>query len=160
LKRARHQTWVWSPRSACAAHREIAEGCSTLEELQAHYTGSDNSMDPLNYVWFQYRWQRLAAKMFEAEGEDGLVHFWDCFYATDRVTGREATAISLVPPLAAEVSQVLGRALRNWRETQSLPSRTSSGGQRKAGARFGSGQMEEAASVLDLARAATEALHY
>jgi hypothetical protein len=33
---------------------------STLEELQAHYTGGDDSMDPLNYVWYQYRWLRLA----------------------------------------------------------------------------------------------------
>jgi hypothetical protein len=48
-----------------------AEGYSTLDELQAHYTGSDDSMSPLNYVWFQYRWQRLAAKLFEVDGEDG-----------------------------------------------------------------------------------------
>lgn len=39
-------------------------------------------MNPLNYVWFQYRWQRLAAKMFNTDGEDGLVRFWDCFHAT------------------------------------------------------------------------------
>ena len=35
------------------AARMRAEGYSTLEELQAHYTGSDDSMSPLNYVWFQ-----------------------------------------------------------------------------------------------------------
>jgi hypothetical protein len=97
------------------AARMRAEGYSTLEELQAHYTGSDDSMSPLNYVWFQYRWQRLAAAMFEVDGEDGLVRFWDCFHASDRVNASEATAASLAPILTAEVSQILGGAVRDWR---------------------------------------------
>ncbi len=96
------------------AARMRAEGYSTLEELQAHYTGSDHSMSPLNYVWFQYRWLRLAAKMFEVDGEDGLVRFWDCFHATDRVN-IGAAAASLAPLLTAEVSPNLGRAVRDWR---------------------------------------------
>ena len=41
--------------------RMRAEGYSTLEDLEAHYTGGDDPMSPLNYVWYQYRWQRLAA---------------------------------------------------------------------------------------------------
>ena len=97
------------------AARMRAEGYSTLEELQAHYTGSDDSMSPLNYVWVQYRWQRLAAKMFEVDGEDGLVRFWDCFHSADRVNASEATAASLAPLLTTEVSQILGRAVRDWR---------------------------------------------
>jgi hypothetical protein len=97
------------------AARMRAEGYSTLEELQAHYTGSDDPMSPLNYVWFQYRWQRLAAKMFEVDGEDGLVRFWDCFHSRDRVNASEATAASLAPLLRTEVSQTLGRAVRDWR---------------------------------------------
>jgi hypothetical protein len=36
------------------AARMRAEGYSTLEELEAHYTGGDDPMSPLNYVWFQY----------------------------------------------------------------------------------------------------------
>jgi hypothetical protein len=96
------------------AARMRTEGYSTLEELQAHYTGGDDSMSPLNYVWFQYRWQRLAAKMFEADGEDGLVRFWDCFHATDRVDNSEATAASLASLLTTEVSPTLGRAVRDW----------------------------------------------
>jgi hypothetical protein len=96
------------------AARMRAEGYSTLEDLQAHYPGSDDSMSPLNYVWFQYRWQRLAARIFEADGEDGLVRFWDCFHARDRVSDG-ATAASLAPLLTAEVSPTLGRAVRNWR---------------------------------------------
>jgi hypothetical protein len=96
------------------AARMRAQGYSTLDELQAHYTGSDDSMSPLNYVWFQYRWQRLAAKMFGADGEDGLVRFWDCFHATDRVN-IDATAASLAPLLTAEVSPILGRAVQDWR---------------------------------------------
>jgi hypothetical protein len=93
----------------------IAEGYSTLEELQAHYAGSDDSMSPLNYVWFQYRWQRLAATMFEADGEDGLVRFWECFHSTDRVNASKSTAASLAPLLTTEVSPTLGQAVRDWR---------------------------------------------
>jgi hypothetical protein len=92
-----------------------AGGYSTLEELQAHYTGGDDSMDPLNYVWYQHRWLRLAAKMFEVDGEDGLVRFWDCFHSVDRVNASEATAASLAPLLTTEVSPILGRAVRDWR---------------------------------------------
>ena len=54
---------VGSAESRLAA-RMRAEGYSTLEELEAHYTGGDQPMSPLNYVWYQYRWQRLAARMF------------------------------------------------------------------------------------------------
>lgn len=97
------------------AARMRAEGYSTLEELQAHYAGSDDSMNPLNYVWYQYRWLRLAAKTFEADGEDGLIRFWDCFHSTDRVNASEATAASLTPLLTTEVSPTLGRAVRDWR---------------------------------------------
>jgi hypothetical protein len=94
--------------------RMRAEGYTTLDDLQAHYTGGDNPMSPLNYVWFQYRWQRLAAKMWELDGEDGVVRFWNCFHATDRVDASEATAASLAPLLSAEVSKTLGRAIRDW----------------------------------------------
>jgi hypothetical protein len=97
------------------AARMRAEGYSTLEELQTHYTGGDRPMSPLNYVWFQYRWQRLAAKMFVLDGEDGLVRFWDCFHARDRVNASDATAASLAPLLSIEVSPTLGRAVRDWR---------------------------------------------
>jgi hypothetical protein len=97
------------------AARMRAEGYSTLEELQVHYTGGDDPMSLLNYVWFQYRWQRLAARIFDADSEDGLVRFWDCFHATDRLDSSEATAASLAPLLRAEVSQTLGRAVQAWR---------------------------------------------
>jgi hypothetical protein len=97
--------------------RMRAEGYSTLEELEAHYTGGDQPMSPLNYVWYQYRWQRLAAKMFSADGEDGLVRFWKRFHGTDHAGSGsgEVTAASLAPLLRAEVSETLGRAIRNWR---------------------------------------------
>lgn len=97
------------------AARMRAEGYSTLDELQAHYTGGDAPMSPLNYVWFQYRWQRLAAKMFNAEGEAGLVRFWECFHARDRLSSTETAAASLAPFLRTEVSQILGRAVQGWR---------------------------------------------
>jgi hypothetical protein len=95
--------------------RMRANGYSTLEELEAHYTGGDQPMSPLNYVWYQYRWQRLVAKVFEIDGEDGLVRFWDCFHASDPVGSGEVTAASLAPLLRIEVSETLGRAVQRWR---------------------------------------------
>jgi hypothetical protein len=102
-------------RSRRLGARMRAGGYSTLEELEAHYTGGDQPMSPLNYVWYQYRWQRLAARMFNADGEDGLVRFWNCFHGTDRAGSGAVTAASLAPLLRIEVSETLGRAIRNWR---------------------------------------------
>jgi len=101
-----------SPRLGARMH---AEGYSTLEDLEAHYTGGDSPMSPLNYVWYQYRWQRIAATMFDSDGEDGLVRLWDCFHATDLLNFGEVTAASLAPLLKAEVSETLGRAVQDWR---------------------------------------------
>ena len=92
-----------------------ASGYSTLEDLEAHYTGGDSPMSPLNYVWYQYRWQRLAAELFDVDGEDGLVRFWDCFRAPDRFDASEVTGSSLAPRLFSEVSETLGRAIQRWR---------------------------------------------
>ncbi len=96
------------------AARMRSHGYSTLEELQAHYTGGDASMDPLNYVWYQCRWQRLAAKMFNDDGEAGFVRFWDCFHSTDLIGAGDATAAVLAPLLETRVSPTLGRAIRDW----------------------------------------------
>jgi hypothetical protein len=95
--------------------RMRAEGYTTLAELEAHYTGGDQPMGPLNYVWYQYRWQRLAAQMFEADGEDGLVRFWNYFRGTDRLDSGEFTTAALALRLETEVSGTLGRAIQNWR---------------------------------------------
>jgi hypothetical protein len=72
-------------------------------------------MSPLNYIWCQHRWLRLAARMFGADGEDGLVRFWNCFHATDRLSSGKVTAASLALVLRTEVSETLGRAIQNWR---------------------------------------------
>ena len=95
--------------------RMRAEGYSTLEDLEAHYTGGGDPMSPLNYVWYQYRWQRLASQMFDADGENGLIRFWDCFHATDLLNSGQVTAASLVALLRTEVSETLGRAVQDWR---------------------------------------------
>ncbi len=97
------------------AARMRAEGYSTLEELETHYTGGERPMDPLNYVWYQYRWQRIAAKVFEADGEDSLVRFWNFFHASDPLPSSYASAAKLAPLLSAEVSRTLGRAVHGWR---------------------------------------------
>ena len=90
-----------------------AEGYTTLEDLEAHYTGGGDPMSPLNYVWYQYRWQRIAAEMFEADGEDGLVRFWDCSQARDHDADAVTTS-TLVPLLRTEVSETLARAIEDW----------------------------------------------
>ncbi|MDA8103210.1 MAG: hypothetical protein M0Z34_09615 [Nitrospiraceae bacterium] len=92
-----------------------AEGFSTLEELEEHYTGGDHPMSPLNYIWYQYRWQRLAARVFEADGEEGLVRLWDCFHGADRIAPGDVTTASVAALLRVEVSGTLGRAVRRWR---------------------------------------------
>ncbi len=92
-----------------------SEGYCTLEEFEAHYTGGNDPMSPLNYVWYQCRFQRLAAAMFEADGDDVLVRFWNYFHATGLIGSGEVTAASLAPLLSTEVSGILGRAIRNWR---------------------------------------------
>ena len=89
-------------------------GFTTLEELEVHYTGGSNPMSPLNYVWYQYRWQRIAAAMFESDGEGGLVRFWNCFQGFEVPPTEGVTAGSLAPLLSAEVSETLGRAIQNW----------------------------------------------
>lgn len=53
--------------------------------------------------------------MFDADGEDGLVRFWNCFHATDRANSGESSAASLAPLLRTEVSQTLGQAVQDWR---------------------------------------------
>ncbi|MGH7641216.1 MAG: hypothetical protein ACREOL_09985 [Candidatus Dormibacteria bacterium] len=102
-------------RSQRLAARVRAAGYSTLEELEAHYSGGDDPMGPLNYVWYQYRWLRLAARLFGADGERGLVRLWDCFHATDRAGSGEVTTAALARVLRSEVSETLGRAVQHWR---------------------------------------------
>jgi hypothetical protein len=90
-------------------------GYTTLDDLETHYTGGEDPMNPLNYVWYQYRWQRLAAAMYVADGESGLVRLWECFHASDRLNAGEVTMSTLVPLLRTEVSETLGRAVQEWR---------------------------------------------
>lgn len=92
-----------------------AHGFSTLEELEEHYTGGDDPMDALNYVWYQYRWQRLAAVMFDVDGEDGLRRLWDVFRSRDRDGFTDVTPTSLAPLLRSDVSETLGHAIEVWR---------------------------------------------
>jgi hypothetical protein len=102
-------------RSRRLGARMRGEGFSTLEDLEAHYTGGEDSMSPLNYVWYQYRWQRLVAQVFDSDGENALVRFWECFHAVDRLDPGEVTTSSLAALLRAEVSETLGRAIQRWR---------------------------------------------
>jgi hypothetical protein len=97
------------------AARWRAQGDSTLDELEAHYAGGEQPMSALNYVWYQYRWQRLAARMFEADGESGLVRFWNYFRADDPPAPGPVTTASLGRLLRTNVSETLGRAIQNWR---------------------------------------------
>ncbi len=71
-------------------------------------------MSPLNYVWYQYRWQRIAAAMFDADGEGALARFWQCFHEKDRLSSGVVADASLVSLLASEVSAVLGHEVQSW----------------------------------------------
>jgi hypothetical protein len=99
--------------SASLAARMRDEGFSTLDEFETHYPGSEQPIDWLNYVWYQCRWQRLAAQMFDAEGEGALVRYWECFRGD--VDAGDASAESLASLLNDEVSETFGRAVREWR---------------------------------------------
>ncbi len=94
--------------------RMRAEGYTSLEDLERYYTGGDYPMDPLNYVWYQYRWQRIAAAMYQEDGEKSLVRFWNCFQSPDRVSDGTMTTKVLVQLLISEVSKTLGWAISNW----------------------------------------------
>jgi hypothetical protein len=96
------------------AVRMRAKGYTTLEDLERHYSGGNNPMDPHNYLWYQYRWQRIAAAMFDAEGETSLIRFWTYFRGSYRIPADEMTAAALVPLLTTEVSEVLGKAIEQW----------------------------------------------
>lgn len=95
--------------------RMRSQGYSTLDEFEAHYPGSQEPISWVNYVWFQYRWQRLAAEMFYAEGDTALIRFWECFHSSKNPVDNVVTADSLVALLTNDVSQTLGRVVRDWR---------------------------------------------
>jgi hypothetical protein len=97
------------------AARMREEGYSTLDEFEAHYPGSEEPIDWLNYVWFQCRWQRLVARMYEVDGESALVRYWGCFHERDHTEATPNTAAALVPLLTSEVSLTFGREVRDWR---------------------------------------------
>ncbi len=97
------------------AARWRAEGYTTLEDLEAHYTSGEKPMSALNYVWYQCRWQRLAARVFDAEGETALVRLWNCFRGVDRFGPGTVTTASVAKLLRSEVSETLGRAIQHWR---------------------------------------------
>jgi hypothetical protein len=94
--------------------RMSREGFTTLEELETHYTGGKNPMSPRNYVWYQYRWQRLAAAMFAADGEEGLARFWAYFRAHDQRDSAAITPSSFATLLMLHVSETLAQAVREW----------------------------------------------
>jgi hypothetical protein len=96
------------------AERMRDKGYSRLDEFEAHYPGSNQPISWLNYVWFQCRWQRLAAAMYEADGERALVRFWECFRAPERVERNPTDAASLASLLAREVSATMGQAIQDW----------------------------------------------
>lgn len=90
-------------------------GYSTLDEFDAHYPGSEEPISWLNCVLFQCRFQRLAAQIFDAEGESALVRFWEYFRSVDRADASASSAASWAPLLSTGVSETLGRAVRGWR---------------------------------------------
>ncbi len=93
--------------------RVAAEGFTTLEDLEAHYTGGDSPMSPLNYVWYQYRWQRIAAAVYLADGDAALRKLFLAFQ-TDAEYSIAAAPVDLTAYLFTCVSSVLGESVANW----------------------------------------------
>jgi len=101
------------------AARMRAAGSTTLDDFEQRSTGHATPMDPRTYIWYQYRFQRIAAAMFRADGEDSFVRFWSHFRRPGRdtasdLTASDLTAAALAPVLRAEVSDTLGRAIQEW----------------------------------------------
>jgi hypothetical protein len=105
---------VVGARSEGLDARMSHEGFTTLEELETHYTGGADPMSPRNYVWYQYRWQRLAAAMFDADGEEGLARFWEYFRAHTQRNSDAVAPLSLTTQLSLHVSETLGHAVQVW----------------------------------------------
>ena len=105
---------VVGARSEGLDARMSGEGFTTLEELEAHYTGGVDPMSPRNYVWYQYRWQRLAAAMYDADGEGGLARFWEYFRAHTQRAGDSVTPLALTTLLSLHVSETLGHVVQRW----------------------------------------------
>lgn len=101
--------------SRTLAARMRAEGYTLLEDLQTFYTGGDRPMSARNYVWYQYRWQRLVARMVTAEGEQVLTRFWEFFRSPSRPVFDDPSPRAIAPILRAQVSPTLGRAVATWR---------------------------------------------
>ena len=53
--------------------------------------------------------------MFNADGQDGLVRFWNFFRARERLSAGETTPAQFARLLRDEVSESLGRAVETWR---------------------------------------------
>ena len=104
---------VGAASTALSARMRI-EGYTTLEQLETYYTGGESPMSPLNYVWYQYRWQRLAADIFNADGDAALVRLWDFFRSPMPGRTGAVDASSLAPLLSEHVSETLGRGIRDW----------------------------------------------
>jgi hypothetical protein len=101
--------------STALADRIRAGGFSTLDEAQEHYPGwTDEPMTTANYIWLQYRWQRLAAEIFNAEGESALVRCWERFCGRPLGPQADITAAALAPMLETDVSPTLAAAVRGW----------------------------------------------
>jgi hypothetical protein len=90
-------------------------GYTTLDQAQARYPGwTDEPMTTSNYIWFQYRWQRLAAEIFNADGETALTRFWDCFQGRGAPGPSDIRAAAIAPLLGDQVSATLGLAVSDW----------------------------------------------
>ena len=71
-------------------------------------------MEALNYVWYQYRWQRIVAAMYKADGKESLVRFWNCLHSPEVRASLGWSTEALAELAFSEVSETLGRAIRGW----------------------------------------------
>jgi hypothetical protein len=86
------------------------DGISTLDEFESHYSGSSEEMSTANYLWFQYRFQGIAARVLETDGSDALQRLWH-YFSTHSHEPSEAAPLA---PRLGGVSTALSDAIANW----------------------------------------------
>jgi hypothetical protein len=73
----------------------------TLAQFEAVYS----AMDPRNYAWYQSRFHRAAARIYEARGTEALRSLWRMCSHGDELLGRH---------LEADVDEEVAGVLRAW----------------------------------------------
>lgn len=82
---------------------------TTLQQLESNYQ-LIATQHPNNYGWYQSRWHKGAADVYDAGGEILLLKFWNAF----RLTKTEIKDEDLADFLEVHIHPAMGNFFRNW----------------------------------------------